>query len=606
MTAPPRLPARTRLAGQLAIALILVAAALVPVFGGAYLTTFLFTLLLSYIVAQSWDWLHGEAGYVNLGHYIYFGIGAYAFALANVNGLPVVVSFVVAALFTGLAAALLAFPLFRLHGDYFAFATLALLPLFELLAGNLTAITRGVDGILLPPATAMINGIDVKMYAYELALAAAVAVFGVSIWMSRLPLGFALKAIRNDEQAAEVVGIRIFPAKLKAMAFGAMAAAIAGGAYAWSFRYIDPRAVFGLDVALIPVAMALLGGSGLLWGPLIGTILLSVGIQFLIVKLTMLQFTIIGLAILLIGRFMPGGLLRARLMQRIPLLAPLGREHHERVTAATGTTGAAADGLPLAKSTDKPIPARSDVLLSTRDLTMAFGGNVAVDRVNLEVRQGEIVGLIGPNGSGKTTLFNCLSKVYEPVAGDIVFAGTSLRGLRRDTVSRLGIGRTYQIPRPFGDLTVLENVAMPLMFRADNPLGRAAALTEAARFAAYAGLEGKLGERADRLTLQQRKAVEFARALACRPRLLLVDEVASGLTPAEVRRFVEHIREVRERYGITVIWVEHIISALTAVVDRLVVLEQGSVIADGAPGAVLKNEQVLKTYFGGAMKKETA
>ena len=105
---------------------------------------------------------------------------------------------------------------------------------------------------------------------------------------------------------------------------------------------------------------------------------------------------------------------------------------------------------------------------------MAFGGNVAVNRVNLEIREGEIVGLIGPNGSGKTTLFNCLSKVYEPVGGDILFAGQSLRGLRRDTVSRLGIGRTYQIPRPFGDLTVLENVAMPLMFRAEHRLGAAA------------------------------------------------------------------------------------------------------------------------------------
>ena len=244
-------------------------------------------------------------------------------------------------------------------------------------------------------------------------------------------------------------------------------------------------------------------------------------------------------------------------------------------------------------------------LLAVRGVSVVFGGIIALNGVSFDMKQGQILGLIGPNGAGKTTLFNCLSKVYEPVEGDIVFAGTSLRGLRRDTVSRLGIGRTYQIPRPFGDLTVLENVAMPLMFRADNPLGRTAALAEAARFAAYAGLEGKLGERADRLTLQQRKAVEFARALACRPRLLLVDEVASGLTPAEVRRFVEHIREVRERYGITVIWVEHIISALTAVVDRLVVLEQGSVIADGAPHAVLKNEQVLRTYFGGVMK-ETA
>ena len=355
--------------------------------------------------------------------------------------------------------------------------------------------------------------------------------------MSRTPFGYALKAIRNDEQAAEVVGIRIFPIKLQAMAYGAMAAAVAGGAYIWSFRYIEPRTVFGLDVALIPVAMALLGGSGLLWGPLIGAILLSVGIQLLIVNLTMLQFTIIGLAILLIGRYMPGGLLRARWVQHVPLLAPLGHEHHERIAATAAAV--TADRLRRTAARSAIAADRSRVLLATRDLTMAFGGNVAVNSVNLEVREGEILGLIGPNGSGKTTLFNCLSKVYEPVGGDIMFAGQSLRGLRRDTVSRLRIGRTYQIPRPFGDLTVLENVAMPLMFRAENRLGRPEALAEAAHFAAFAGLGDKLTERADRLTLQQRKAVEFARALACRPRLLLVDEVASGLTAVEVRRFVE-------------------------------------------------------------------
>jgi branched-chain amino acid transport system permease protein len=590
-----------RLTGRLFTAAILVVAALVPVFGGAYLTTFLFTFLYAYIVAQSWDWLHGEAGYVNLGHYIYFGVGAYAFAIANVNGVPVLLSFVFAALVTGFFGALLSFPLFRLRGDYFAFATLALLPLFELLASNLVAITRGSDGILLPPATAMIHGIDVKMYAYYVALAASVAVFVLSIWISRTPFGFALKAIRNDEQAAEVVGIRIFPIKLQAMAYGAMAAAVAGAAYVWSFRYVEPRTVFGLDVALIPVAMALLGGSGLLWGPLIGALLLSVGIQLLILNLTMLQFTIIGLAILLIGRYMPGGLLRASWIQRIPLLAPLGHEHHERIARPAVAKLHAPDGLPLAKI----VPDRARPLLETRDLTMAFGGNVAVNRVSLSVREGEIVGLIGANGSGKTTLFNCLSKVFEPVGGDILFAGQSLRGLRRDTASRLGIGRTYQIPRPFGDLTVRENVAMPMMFRGDDRLPRLRALEEAERFAAFAGLGDKLDERADRLTLQQRKAVEFARALACRPRLLLVDEVASGLTPGEVRRFAANIREVRDAYGVTVIWVEHIISALTQVVDRIVVLEQGSIIADGAPDAVLKDAHVLRTYFGGAIK-ETA
>jgi branched-chain amino acid transport system permease protein len=594
-------PARrnwARFSGRLLLAAILLLAALVPIFGGAYPTTFLFTLLLAYIVAQSWDWLHGEAGYVNLGHYIYFGIGAYAFALANVNSLSVILSFVFAALFTGLIGALLSFPLFRLRGDYFAFATLALLPLFELLASNLPSITRGVDGIPLPPGTASIAGIDVKMYAYYVLLAVAVAVLLISMWMSRTRFGYALKAIRNDEQAAEVVGIRIFPIKLQAMALGATAAAIAGGAYAWSFRYIDPRTVFGLDVALIPIAMALLGGSGLLWGPLVGAILLSVATQFLILKLTILQFTIIGLAILLIGRFMPGGLLRVRWLRRVPLLAPLGQEHHERVAFPAAPTALFPDRPPLTSIA----PDRLRILLSTRDLTMRFGGNVAVNKVNLDIREGEIIGLIGPNGSGKTTLFNCLSKIYEPVAGDIEFAGRSLRGLRRDTVSRLGIGRTYQIPRPFGDLTVQENVAMPLMFRGERPLSLRAALPEAAQFAAYAGLGDKLAARADGLTLQQRKALEFARALACRPRLLLVDEVASGLTPTEVRRFIEHIREVRDAYGVTVIWVEHILSALTAVVDRLIVLEQGSVIADGPPQAVLRDRRVLTSYIGPSLK----
>ena len=581
------------LAGYLVVAGVLVTALLVPVFGSAYLTTFLFTLLYAYMVAQSWDWLHGEAGYVNLGHYIYFGVGAYAFALANVNGAPVALSFLVAALVTGAMGVLLSFPLFRLHGDYFAFATLALLPLFELLASNLSSITRGSDGILLPPATAMIHGIDVKVFAYYAALTGSVAVLGLSVWMTRIRFGYALKAIRNDEQAAEVVGIQIFPVKLQVMVYGAMAAAVAGGTYVWSFRYIEPRTVFGLDVALIPVAMALLGGSGLLWGPLIGAVLLSVGIQVLILKLTMLQFTIIGLAILLIGRFMPGGLLRVRALQRVPFLAPLGHEHHERM-AASVAAASGDDGLPLTKIE----PDTSRVLLATRDLTMAFGGNVAVNRLSLEVREGEIVGLIGSNGSGKTTLFNCLSKVYEPKSGDIEFAGKSLLHLRRDTVSRLGIGRTYQIPRPFGDLTVQENVAMPLMFRAEGRLSRAAAMAEAVRFAAFAGLEDKLAERADRLTLQQRKAVELARALACRPRLLLVDEVASGLTSAEVKRFVGHIREARHRYGITVIWVEHIVPALVQAADRLVVLEQGSIIADGPPQAVLREERVLHSYIG--------
>ncbi len=589
--------AGTALAG---ILVLLVAA--IPFVGGPYLTTITFSFLIAYVVAQSWDWLHGEAGYVNLGHYIYFGIGAYVFASANAKGIPVVACFLLAAAFTGVVGAVLSFPLFRLKGDYFAFATLALLPLCELLAANMVWVTRGTDGIPLPPAAAVVFGIDVKILAYYVALAASIAVFAISIVMSRNRFGYALKAIRNDEEAAEVVGIRIFPAKLRVMVMGAIAASVAGGCYVWSFRYIDPGTVFGLSVALLPVAMALLGGSGLLWGPLIGAILLSAATQILLTQINMLQFTIIGLAILLIGRFMPGGLLRAGWIRGLPVLGALGAEHHERLALpGNGHGNGKHDQIPLPQRQ----PDRTRTLLELRGLTMAFGGNVAVNDVTLTVKEGEIVGLIGPNGSGKTTLFNCLSKVYEPVSGEIVFDGQSFKGLRRDTVSQRGVGRTYQIPRPFGDLTVQENIAMPLMFRGDAPLGRDAALAEAISFAEFAGLGDRLQLRADALNLQQRKALEFARALACRPKLLLVDEVASGLTPNEVRRFVEHIRAVRDTYGITVIWVEHIFSALSQVVDRLIVLEQGALIADGRLEDVMKDERVLATYFGTA-KKETS
>jgi branched-chain amino acid transport system permease protein len=146
-------------------------------------------------------------------------------------------------------------------------------------------------------------------------------------------------------------------------------------------------------------------------------------------------------------------------------------------------------------------------------------------------------------------------------------------------------------------LTVQENIAIPLMFSEDR-LSPERAFQEAREFISYAGLSQQLTDRADTLFLQEKKALEFARALACKPKLLLVDEVASGLTPAEVNRFVAHIREVRDRYGITVIWVEHIFSALAQVVDRVIVLEQGSVIADGPLEEVVKDERVLETYLG--------
>ena len=576
---------------------LFVAAGCVPLAQNAYYTTFAFTILIAFVLAQSWDWVAGEMGYVNLGHYCFYGIGAYAFAIALVGKYPAGLSMVFALLATAVAAALLAFPLFRLKGDYFAFGTLALLPLAEVLALNLVPITNGSDGIVLPPE-------NVLTRAYFIALGVCVVTVVVSTWLTHIRFGYALKCIRNDEEVAEVMGIRIFPVKLAVIVLAAAFAGLAGGIQAWQLSFIDPGSVFGLNVALVPVAMALLGGSGLLWGPLVGVLLLATMQQWLLVNVKGYQATIYGTVILLIGRFMPGGLLRAGWVRKRRWLRGLTQEHHERITGTQDVREASARAmrdLPLARrETDRSRP-----LLECREVTMAFGGNVAVNGVSLKIMQGEIVGLVGANGSGKTTLFNCISKVYEPRAGQILLDGVALGGLRRDQVVHLGVGRTYQIPRPFGDLTVQENIAVPLMFGADRLKPREA-LQEAREFVAYAQLEARLTHRADALSPQEKKSLEFARALACKPKLLLVDEVASGLTPAEIKRFVGHIRHVRDRYGVSVIWVEHIFSALAQVVDRVIVLEQGLVIADGTLDEVVRDERVLRTYLGGAAQPASA
>lgn len=573
---------------------LFVAAGCVPLAQNAYYTTFAFTILIAFVLAQSWDWVAGEMGYVNLGHYCFYGIGAYAFAIALVGKYPAGLAMLFALLATAIAAALLAFPLLRLKGDYFAFGTLALLPLAEVLALNLVPITNGSDGIVLPPE-------NVLTKAYFIALGVCVATVIVTWWLTHIRFGYALRSIRNDEEVAEVMGIRILPAKVAVIVLSAAFAGVAGGIQAWQMSFIDPGTVFGLNVALVPVAMALLGGSGLLWGPLIGVLLLASMQQWLLVNVKGYQATIYGTVLLLIGRFMPGGLLRAAWVRERGWLRGLTLEHHERIVreAISKAKGSVVShGLPIVSRK----PDRSRPLLECRKVTMAFGGNVAVNGVSLDIMQAEIVGLVGSNGSGKTTLFNCISKVYEPREGEILLDGMSLRGLRRDEVARLGVGRTYQIPRPLGDLTVQENIAVPLMFGAER-LDPRAALEQAREFVAYAELQSRLTDRADALSPQERKALEFARALACKPKLLLVDEVASGLTPAEIRRFVGHIRDVRDRYGITVIWVEHIFSALAQVVDRVVVMEQGAVIADGTLDEIVRDERVLRTYLGGAALK---
>jgi branched-chain amino acid transport system permease protein len=574
----------------LAVLLVLVCA--IPLMNSPYITTFTFTLIIALVVAQSWDWVGGQMGFINLGHFAFYGIGGYTFAILLSGGTAIWIALAAALIVSLITAVIVSFPLFRLRGDYFAFATLALLPLCQILAFNLEPLTGGSAGIPLPPHYVLVP-------AYYLALGVAVVTFIVSVVIDRVRFGYALKAIRNDEGAAALSGVRILPVKVAVLALSAVFAGLAGAVQTWQLGYLDPPSAFGLEAGLIPIAMALLGGSGLLLGPLLGVIVLGVAHHLLLVKLTILQTAVYGAIILLVGRFMPGGLLRAFGSSSQTLPRKQTRESKGGVEAEAAQATPAKLPFGRVDAEGEGVPEQASVpLLECRGVSMVFGGNRAVNNVSLRVQRGEIIGLVGPNGSGKTTLFNCISKVYEPPSGDVLLNGRSLRNVRPDAISRLGVGRTYQLPRPFSDLTVEENVLVPLLFRDGVRPPMHSALSEARDIAAFAGLGSRLAKRADELSLQEKKALEFARALACKPKLLLVDEVASGLTPAEVRHFVDLLRQVRDVHGVTIIWVEHIFWALAELVERLIVMENGAVIADGPLREVVRHDQVLRAYLG--------
>jgi branched-chain amino acid transport system ATP-binding protein len=236
-------------------------------------------------------------------------------------------------------------------------------------------------------------------------------------------------------------------------------------------------------------------------------------------------------------------------------------------------------------------------MLVATELSRRFGGFLAVNRVSFEVREGEIVGLIGPNGSGKSTTFNLIAGALRPTAGSVRFGGEDITGLPAHQICHRGIARTFQIPRPFRKLSLIENVMLAAYYGEAGRIGRDEAQRRAEEALDLVGLPGGAATTSG-LGAAALKKLELARALATRPKLLLADESLGGLDTAEMERAAELLARIRSRMGITIVWVEHIMGVLMRVVERVIVLDHGEKIFDGLPGHAARDARVAEVYLG--------
>ncbi|MCZ8390088.1 ABC transporter permease subunit [Achromobacter xylosoxidans] len=573
--------------------ILLIVMFIVPVATGTPFWTNLFVLLFVFsALSVAWNIVGGYAGQLSLGHAVFYGIGGYTATLLTQNfGISPWFGMLVGAAISAAVAIVISYPTLRLRGPFFALATIAILEVVRLLVIHEESWTGGSSGISLPLNIGWAwivfrEKINYVIIAFGLFL----LVTWVSWYIRKSRIGHYLIAIREREDAALAVGIHTVRVKIIAAVVSAMLTSVIGTFHITYLTFVDPSSAFSLELSIQVAMFALIGGLGTVAGPIAGTFLVlpiaELARGWLSSVGNGMHGLIYGLILVAVVLTIPRGLAGAfgptieRALARLPYLGT-PRARRQLVEAARPTDAAR----------------REQPVLKAENLFKRFGGLRATNDVSLTLNQYEILGMIGPNGAGKTTVFNLLSGFLSPDKGAVSMVdakGNWVSCSTPDQFAHQGLGRTFQIAKPFTGLTVLENIMLGAFIRTAD---REEAEQIALKVAEETDLLKYLNTEARSLTVGGMKRLEIARALAIRPRILLLDEVMAGLNPTDIEKSIKMIRRIRDS-GVSVLLIEHMMQATMALSDRIIVLNEGAVLVSGAPRDVVENPAVIEAYLG--------